>query len=297
MKRPDLSDLDAFLAVAEQHSFARAATQLGIARSTLSETVRQLEERLGVRLLNRTTRSVALTPAGEQLTQRLRPVLEDFAAALESINEFRDRPSGSLRLTVAPPAAHSLLAPLLGRFLAAYPEIRLELSVDSGLVDIVAARFDAGIRIDERLERDMIAVRISGPLHGVVAAAPAYLVQHPAPERPRDLTRHNCIRIRLGSGAILPWRLLQGDLPIEIAVEGSLICNDEHLALRAAVDGVGVIWTLRDYITDDLAAGRLVELLPEHALRLSSWFLYYPSRRHVPAPLQALIGFLKASRA
>jgi DNA-binding transcriptional LysR family regulator len=295
MKRPDIAEFDAFLAVAEHRSFARAATERGIARSTLSETVRQLEERLGVRLLNRTTRSVALTPAGEQLVQRLRPVLDDFSAALESINAFRDRPSGSLRLTVAGPAADFVIAPLLGRFLAAYPEIRLEISRDSRLVDIVAERFDAGIRIGERLERDMIALRISEELRGVIAASPAYLARHPAPQRPGDLANHDCIRLRFASGAINPWRLLQDGRAIEVAVEGALICNDEGLAIRAACDGVGVVWTIRDYIAADLAAGRLVELLPQHAPSLSSWFLYYPSRRQVPAPLQALTEFLKRS--
>jgi DNA-binding transcriptional LysR family regulator len=293
MKRPDISELDAFLAVAEQQSFARAATQLGIGRSTLSGTVRQLEERLGVRLLNRTTRSVALTAAGEQLAQRLRPVLDDFAAALESVNAFRDRPSGSLRLTVAPPAAHFILGPLLGRFLAAYPEIRLEISVNTGLIDIVAARFDAGIRVGERLEHDMIAVKISEPLQIAVAASPAYLARRPAPQRPADLASHDCIRLRFASGALLPWRLIQDGEPLEVAVEGSLTCNDEALAIRAARDGVGVVWTIRDYIAEDLAAGRLVDLLPQHAFTLSSWFLYYPSRRQVPAPLQALVEFLK----
>lgn len=296
MKRPDIGELDAFLAVAEQLSFARAAARLGVARSTLSETVRQLEERLGVRLLNRTTRSVALTPAGEQLVQRVRPVLDDLGAALESINAFRDRPSGSLRLTVAPPAAHSIVAPLLGRFFLAYPEIRLEISVDSGLVDIVAQRFDAGIRVGERLQRDMIAVRIGEPLQGMVVAAPTYLARRPPPQRPSDLTAHDCIRVRLAGGGILPWRLVQDGTPIEVAVEGSLICNDELIGRRAAVDGVGILWTLRDYIAEDLAAGRLVELLPEHALSQSSWFLYYPSRRQVPAPLQALIEFLRRDR-
>jgi DNA-binding transcriptional LysR family regulator len=295
MKRPDIGELDAFLAVAEQRSFARAATQLGIGRSTLSGTVRQLEERLGVRLLNRTTRSVALTPAGEQLAQRLRPVLDDFAAALESVNAFRDRPSGSLRLTVAPPAAHAVLGPQLARFLAAYPEIRLEVSLNSGLVDIVAERFDAGIRIGERVERDMIAVRVSEPVQSAIAASPAYLARRPAPQRPSDLAQHDCIRTRFASGALLPWTLLQDGAAVEVAVEGSLICNDEALALRAAVEGIGVLWTLRTLVAADLEAGRLVELLPQHAMTFSSWFLYYPSRRQVPAPLQALVDLLKRS--
>jgi DNA-binding transcriptional LysR family regulator len=295
MRRPDIAELNAFLAVAESRSFARAATGLGIARSTLSETVRQLEQNLGVRLLNRTTRSVGVTPAGEQLVERLRPVLDDLGAALESVNQFRDRPAGSLRLTVAPPAAHAVLGPQLARFLAAYPEIRLEISLNSGLVDIVADRFDAGIRVGERVERDMIAVRISDPVQSAIAASPAYLARRPAPQRPSDLAQHDCIRLRFASGALLPWTLLQDGAPAEVAVDGSLICNDEALALRAAVEGVGVLWTLRSQVAAELETGRLVELLPQHALTFASWFLYYPSRRQVPAPLQALIDFLKRS--
>jgi len=296
MDRPDIADMTAFVAVAERRSFAKAALHLGVSRSTLSETIRRLEERLDVRLLNRTTRSVALTEIGERLLARLLPVLDDFAAAVESINAFRDRPSGSLRLTVPPPAAASVLAPVLARFLAAYPEIRLEISVDDALVDVVAGRYDAGIRPGERVERDMIAVRISDELRSKVVAAPSYLARHPAPKTPRDLTRHNCIRIRFQSGLILPWRFAHKGKDLEIAVAGNLVVNDSDLALRACLDGAGICYLLADHAAAPIAEGRLVELLPDWPSSHSEGFyLYYPSRRQTPAPLQALIDFLRAN--
>src|SRR5882672_7389078 len=192
MRRPELWEMNAFVAVSERRSFAKAAVQLGISRSRLSETIRGLEDRLGVRLLNRTTRSVAPTAAGERLLARMRPLLDDFAATLDSINAFRDKPAGLLRLTVPPPAANFMLAPLLSRFLAQYPAIDLEVSVDAALTDIVAGRFDAGMRPGERVERDMIAVRIGEEFRGVVVAAPAYLARQPRPTAPRDLQTHNC---------------------------------------------------------------------------------------------------------
>ncbi len=196
MRRPELGEMNAFVTVAQRCSFAKAAVQLGISRSRLSETVRGLEDRLGVRLLNRTTRSVAPTAAGERLLARLRPLLDDFDTLLESINAFRDKPAGLLRLTVLPPAANLMLAPLLSRFLAQYPAIDLEISVDAALTDIVAGRFDAGIRPGERVERDMIAVRIGEEMRGVLVAAPDYLARHPRPTSPPDLETHSCIRFR-----------------------------------------------------------------------------------------------------
>ena len=203
MRGPGLADMSAFVTIAEERSFAKAATRLGVSPSTLSETLRKLEERLGVRLLDRTTRSVAPTEAGERLLARLRPLLEDYEAALEAINDFRDKPAGLLRLTVAPPAADFVLAPLVARFLAQYPEISLEIVVDSALTDIVAGRFDAGIRPGERLERDMIAVRVSDELKYAVVASPDYLARR-RPENPQTLAAHNCIRIRLPSGGFIP---------------------------------------------------------------------------------------------
>ena len=285
--------MNAFVAVAERRSFAKAAIQLGISRSRLSETISGLEARLGVRLLNRTTRSVAPTTAGERLLARLRPLLDDFAGALDSINAFRDKPAGLLRLTVPPPVASFMLAPLVSRFLAQYPAIDLEISVDAALTDIVAGRFDAGMRAGERVERDMIAVRIGEVIGGVVVAAPDYLARHKRPTTPRDLEAHNCIRIRFPSGVILPWQFEKKGKQVEVAVEGRLTLNDPELAIRAAVDGVGVLYTGLGYAASEIKAGRLVPLLEDWRPRSSAIFLYYPSRRQVPVPLQAFIEFLR----
>jgi DNA-binding transcriptional LysR family regulator len=293
MRRPDLADMNALLAVAERRSFAKAAAHLGISRSRLSETIRGLEERLGVRLLNRTTRSVAPTQAGERLLARLRPLLDDFDAALDSINAFRDKPAGLLRLTVPPPVASLMLAPLLARFLAEYPAISLEISADAALTDIVANRFDAGIRPGERVERDMIAVRIGGEVRSVVVAAPDYLARHPRPTTPRDLEAHDCIMFRLPSGAVFPWPFEKKGQRLEAAVSGRLTVNDAELSIRAALDGVGVLYTALDFVAPLIEAGRLVALLEDWQTRSAALFLYYPSRRQVPAPLQAFIEFLR----
>ncbi len=285
--------MNAFVTVAERRSFAKAAVQLGISRSRLSETVRGLEDRLGVRLLNRTTRSVAPTAVGERLLARMRPLLDDFDAALDSINAFRDKPAGLLRLTVAPPVANFMLAPLLSRFLAQYPAIDLEISVDAALTDIVVGRFDAGIRAGERVERDMIAVRIGEEIQGVVVAAPDYLARHPRPTTPRELAMHSCIHFRFPSGVIVPWLFEKKGKQAEVAVEGRLTVNDPELAIKAALDGVGVLYTALGYAAPDIRAGRLVSLLEDWRTRSTAIFLYYPSRRQVPVPLQTFIDFLR----
>jgi DNA-binding transcriptional LysR family regulator len=285
--------MNAFVAVAEQRSFARAAVQLGISRSRLSETIRGLEGRLGVRLLNRTTRSVATTEAGERLLARMRPLLDDFAAVLDSINVFRDEPAGLLRLTVPPPVASFMLAPLLARFLAHYPAIDLEISVDAALTDIVAGRFDAGMRAGERVERDMIAVRIGEEIRGVVVAAPDYLVRHPRPTTPQDLETHDCIRFRFPSGMFVPWQFEKKGKQVEVAVTGRLTVNDPELAIRAALDGAGVLYTGLGYAASEIEAGQLVPLLEDWRAFSAAIFLYYPSRRQVPVPLQAFIKFMR----
>jgi DNA-binding transcriptional LysR family regulator len=293
MRGPGLVEMNAFVAVAEQRSFAKAAVQLDISRSRLSEIISALETRLGVRLLSRTTRSVAPTAAGERLLARLRPLLDDLAGVLDSINTFRDKPAGLLRLTVPPPVANFMLAPLLARFLMQYPEIELEVSVDAALTDIVAGRFDAGMRAGERLERDMIAVRIGEEMRGVVVAAPSYLERHPQPATPADLKTHNCIRFRFPSGAILPWQFERRGKQVEVAVEGHLTVNDEELAIRAALDGAGVLYTVLSYAASEIKVGRLVPLLEDWHAASAKIFLYYPSRRQVPAPLQVFIEFLR----
>ncbi len=292
MRGPELAEMNALVAVAELRSFARAALQLGISRSRLSETIRGLEDRLGVRLLNRTTRSVSPTAAGERLLARLRPLLGEFASVLDSINTFRDKPAGPLRVSVLPPAADLMLAPLLSRFLAQYPEIDLEISVDAALIDIVAGRFDAGIRVGERVERDMIAVRI-GEIRGVVVAAPDYLEQHPRPTTPQDLRTHNCIRFRYSRGVLVPWLFEKDGKRLEVAVEGRLTVNDAELAVRAALDGAGVLYMARGYVAPEIKTGRLVSLLEKWRPRSVPICLYYPGGRRTAAPLQAFIEFLR----
>ena len=294
MRNPGLEKMNAFAAIAERRSFAKAAVALGVSPSTLSQTIRDLEERLGVRLLNRTTRSVAPTEAGERLLERLRPLLADFDAVIDTVRAFRDKPAGVIRLTVPPPAASFILAPALQRFFASYPDIKLEISVDLNMVDIVADRFDAGIRLGNRVDRDMIAVRVSDPVRRALVAAPAYLAQHPAPETPRDLLRHNAIRFRLPGGGFIPWRFEENGKSFEVAPEGSLVVNEPEMAVRAAVDGVGVLYAARQYVDEAMTAGRLMPMLEAWVpTETDGFFLYYPSRRHVPAPLQALINFLR----
>jgi DNA-binding transcriptional LysR family regulator len=297
MSSPGLAETSTFVAVLEQKSFSKAAKQLGLSPPRVSEMVRQLEARLGVRLVERTTRSVAATSAGERLLERLRPVLADYQAALESTDDFRTKPAGTLRLTVAPPAADFILPPLIPRFLALYPEIGLDISADSTFVDIVAARFDAGIRPGERLSRDMIAVRISDEIPIVVAAAPAYLAQHGKPVTPQELAAHDCISFRLQSGVLFPWRFRMKRRAFEVHVESRLIVNEPKMLIQAALDGVGLIQVPLIYIASEIAAGRLATVLDDWApAPIDGFFLYYPSRRHIRPALKALVDFLRDVR-
>ena len=256
--------------------------------------VRQLEERLGVRLIERTTRSVAPTMAGERLLARLRPVLDDYRAALDLVNDFREKPAGVVRLTVAPPVAYLGLVANISRFLVAYPEIRVEISADSSLTDIVAGRFDAGIRHAERLERDMIAVRISNEVPVVTVAAPSYITRRGKPQTPLDLAEHDCIQIRFGSGALISWRLRSNRRMVEVPVEGRLIINDDRMALQAVVEGAGLLQMPLSSVEQDLAAKRMVTVLDDfQPPPLAGFFLYYPSRRQIRPALKVLVDFLR----
>lgn len=293
MHRTPYGELPAFIAVAEQRNFTRAARQMGVSTATLSQTVRSLEEKLGIRLLNRTTRSVAPTAAGERLLRRLKPVLDEYEAAIDSINEFRDKPAGVVRLTVAPPAAHSVLAPRLKEFFSFYPEIRLEISVDADTIDIVAHQFDAGIRRETSIDADMVAVRVSSEMSNAVVAAPAYLADHPKVAVPADLQAHNCLRVRLAGGAILPWQFARAGKTFDVPVSGAMIGNDVDLLISAALDGVGLLYLPRDFVLPYIRSGRLVSLLDHWLPPAGSFFLYYPSRRQTPAALRALIDFLR----
>ena len=292
MAEPSLAETSAFVAVLEQRSFSKAARQLNLSPPRVSEMVRQLEQRLGVRLVERTTRSVAPTVAGERLLSRLRAVLDDYRAALELVNDYREKPAGVLRLTVAPPVAYFGLVSTISRFLVAYPEISVEVSADSALTDIVAGRFDAGIRPADRLERDMIAVRVSDEMPVVAVASPAYLARRGKPQTPHDLARHDCIRIRLGSGNLLPWRL--GRRAVDVPVEGRFIVNDDRMALQAVLEGAGILQMAKGSVDRDLAARRLVTVLDEfQPPPLAGFFLYYPSRRQIRPALRVLVDFLR----
>lgn len=295
MRGTQFAELSAFVAVAEQKSFTHAAQTLGISTATLSQAIRSLEDGLGVRLLNRTTRSVGLTAVGERLLTRLRPVLDDYEGALESINDFRDRPCGLLRLTVLPPASEFMLAPVLGQFLAQYRDIKLEVLAEPALQDIVAERFDAGIRAGQRVERDMIAVRVSADIRIVVVASPAYLAHHGTPTRPQDLRDHHCIRFRFPASALMPWRFEKKGKRLEVAVDGPLITSDPRLGVRVAADDGGVFYTAELYARELIAEGKLIAILEDWAPPPDAFYLYYPSRRQNPAALQVLIEFLKAN--
>jgi DNA-binding transcriptional LysR family regulator len=294
MGEPSLAETSAFVAVLDQKSFSKAARYLNLSPPRVSEMVRQLEERLGVRLVERTTRSVAPTVAGERLLARLRPVLDDYRAALDLVNDFREKPAGTVRLSVAPPVAYLGLIANISRFLIAYPEIRVEISADSSLTDIVAGRFDAGIRHAERLERDMIAIRISNEVPVVTVAAPSYIARRGEPQTPRDLIEHDCIQIRFDSGALISWRLRLNRRVVEVPVEGRLIINDDRMALQAVVEGAGLLQMPVSSVERDLAAKRLVTVLDDfQPPPLAGFFLYYPSRRQIRPALKVLVDFLR----
>jgi DNA-binding transcriptional LysR family regulator len=293
MTTPSLSELQGFAAVAERRSFARAAAALGVTPSALSHSVRELEERLGVRLLNRTTRSVSLTEAGTRLLERLRPALGEITDALEEVNDWRGRPRGVLRLN-APRAARGLLRPLVARYLAQNPDMRLEIEADDRLVDIVAAGFDAGVRFGESLAGDMIAVRLGGDLRFAIVASTGYLAAHGRPEHPDDLARHRCIGRRFSNGTLYRWELERGDQALEVDVQGPFTTSDEVLALQAAVDGVGLTLTLDDFARPWIESGELETVLQDWCPPFPGPYLYYPSRRHMSAGLRAFIDMVRA---
>jgi DNA-binding transcriptional LysR family regulator len=293
MQRAGLSDLSAFVAVATHRSFSRAAAELGLSPSALSHTVRSLEERLDLRLLNRTTRSVAPTEAGERLLERLRPALRDIDDALEDANAFRAKPAGRLRLNVPRSAALLLLAPVMTRFIKAYPQMRLEITTEDRLVDIVASGYDAGVRFGESVERDMVAVRIGPDLRMAVVGSPAYFRRHPKPAKPRDLRSHACIRFRLASGGIYRWEFEKKGEVLEVEVDGPLTLSDQQVMLQAALDGAGLAIVLESHARPYLKARHLVRVLADWCPPFPGYFLYYPSRRQVPAGLRAFIDMMR----
>jgi DNA-binding transcriptional LysR family regulator len=292
--RVELAEVAAFAAIAERSSFVKAATYLGVSRSSLSETLRSLENKLGVRLLNRSSRSVALTEIGETLLNRMLPLLDGFETAIESVNDVRDKPTGTLRLTIPRPAIELVIRPILAGFLAAYPAITLEISVDGQLRDIVRERFDAGIRPGARVERDMIAIKLGACVCPVLVASPDYLRRKGRPQAPRDLERHNCILQRLPSGTLPVWIFERAGDTVEVEVGGSVITNDLDLATLAALDGVGIARVPESAVASWLASEQLLRLLDEWVPQPVELYLYYAGSKQMPAPLRALVDFLRS---
>jgi DNA-binding transcriptional LysR family regulator len=297
MRRSDLADLTAFVAVADHLSFRAAASRLGVTPSALSHSMRQLEERLGVRLLHRTTRSVSPTDAGLRLLERLRPAVDQIAGALEGLNQERQRPFGRVRIYAGQFAASAVIAPVWGRFLSTYPEVQLEVQVAEAPVEIVAKGFDAGIGGKDRLAADMVAVRVMGPMKVSVVGAPSYFARRPRPRTPDDLARHNCVQYRLrADGDVLEWPFERNRRSFQVSVQGQVMVNSPDLAVRAAVDGLGIAYTIEALAEPFLRSGQLVRVLEDWSPSIEGLFLYYPGHRQVPAALRALIDMIRTTR-
>ncbi|MEI2296745.1 LysR family transcriptional regulator [Ensifer sp. MJa1] len=281
MRREEMADLTAFVVVAEERNFTRAALKLGLSQSALSGIVRRLEERLGVRLLARTTRSVAPTEAGERLVRTLGPMLGDLDRSIAELSEFRDRPAGTIRITTVEHAARTIIRPTVTRLLSEYPDISVEVIVDYGLVDVVADRYDAGVRLGEQVAKDMIAVRMSPDIPMAIVGAPVYFDRIPQPTEPQQLVEHRAINLRLPtSGVLNAWRFTKDGREIRVRVDGPLVFNTIDLILDAALDGLGLAYMPRDQVEQHLASGRLCQVLADCTPRLPGYHLYYPSRRH-----------------
>lgn len=294
MHRDTMSDLVAFLAVAREKSFTRAAAKLGVSPSALSHTIRKLEERLGVRLLTRTSRSVATTGPGERLLERVGPHFDEVADELAGLTELRDKPAGTLRITTGDQPAESILLPALAKFLPLYPDLTVELIIDNGFVDIVAERFDAGVRLGETLAQDMIATRIGPDMQMAVAGSPGYLAVNGSPKTPDELADHNCINLRhQAKGGNSIWDLERDGRSVNVRVEGQLVVNDIAAARQAAVDGLGLCYLPYDYLQAQMDAGALVPVLGEWCPPFAGYYLYYPSRRQQSPALAAFIDAVR----
>jgi DNA-binding transcriptional LysR family regulator len=292
--RPNLNDLIAFIAVARERSFTRAAAQIGVSPSALSHSLRGLEEQLGLRLLTRTTRSVAPTEAGQNLLDSLGPRFDEIDAALAALASLRDKPAGKIRITADEVSREAVLWPKLRQLLPDYPDIEVELITDYGLTDIVAERYDAGVRIGGMIAKDMIAVPIGPDMRMAVVAAPAYLARHAAPQTPPDLTSHRCINLRLPTyGGLYAWEFEQGGQTVRVRVDGQLIFNSVTPILEAALDGFGVAYLAEVQVEPYLKSGRLVRLLDAWCPRFAGYHLYYPSRRQPTAAFTVLVEALR----
>ena len=293
MVRDELNVMSAFLAVADERSFTKAAKRLGVTQSALSHSIRGLEEQLGVRLLARTTRSVAPTDAGEQLLAELRPALTGIRGALDRIAGLRGTPRGRVRLVVPRLAVMTVVGPKLAQFARDYPDIVLDVVTDDDRIDLVADGFDAGIQYGEFIQKDMVAVRVSPDHHPAIVGSPSYFASHARPKSPHDLLEHRCINFRHGSEGIYRWEFDKGEQSLVVAVNGPLITNDIALLLRAALDGVGLAYVAEEHAVPHLASGALLRVLEDWCEPFPGFFLYYPSRRQQPAALSALIEVLR----
>ena len=293
MLESDLNTLAAFFAIAEERSFTKAAKRLGVSPSAMSHAIRGLEEEIGVRLLSRTTRSVAPTEAGERLLARLRPALTDVQDAVDQLSGLRDKPAGRVRLLVPRFAGNKVLGPKPAKFIPDYPDIVLDITTNDSRLDIVAGGFDAGIHFGEYIQKDMIAVRVSKDHRAAIVGAPSYFKSHPKPKTPHDLLQHRCINFRHGSAGVYRWEFDKGKKSLSVAVNGPLIVDDEEILVRAAVDGVGLAFVSDERVAPQLADGELIRVLEDWCQPFPGFFLYYPSRRQQPAALTALIDVLR----
>lgn len=296
MRRIRTTDLAVFLAIAEHRSFRKAAVELGVTPSALSHSLRAIEERLDVRLVNRTTRGVGLTEAGERLLERIRPAFLDIDAALDELDDFRGQPLGKLRLNASRAAAKLVLLPTVARFLRDHPNIEVEIVVDDALVDMVSGGFDAGVRFGESIAADMIALAI-GPRHRfAVVGSPDHFTRYAIPATPHDLKGHPCIRYRFAGGSFYHWEFERGGVGLDIDVRGPLTLGDQDMMLQAALDGAGLAYVFESQATEAVADGRLVSVLQDWCPYYPGFFLYYPSRRQLPGPLRAFLDFVREKR-
>lgn len=294
MLRENVNDLLAFLTVAREKSFTKAAAQLGVSQSALSHKIRALEARLGIRLLTRTTRSVSPTEAGERLYRAIGPRFEEIAAELEAVSELRTKPAGTIRISATENAASTILLPKLAPLLKDYPDVAIEIVIDYGLTDIAARGYDAGVRSGEQVARDMIAVRIGPDMRMAVVGAPSYFDERAEPKTPQDLTDHNCINLRLPShGGFYAWEFEKGDRELNVRVEGQLICNSAGQMLEGALAGSGLAYLPEDLVRPYLAAGRLKRVLEDWCLPYSGYHLFYPSRRQHSAAFALVVEALR----
>jgi DNA-binding transcriptional LysR family regulator len=294
MPRENVNDLIAFIAVAKERSFTRAAAKLGVSQSALSHTIRGLEERLGLRLLTRTTRSVAPTEAGERLLRSIGPRFDEIDAELAALSELREKPAGTIRITAGDHPAEAVLWPVLAKLLPRYPDIKVEIVIDNGLTDIVAERYDAGVRLGEQVARDMIAVRIGPDMRMAVVGAPSYFELRPKPKKPQNLTAHDCINIRFPTyGGLYAWEFEKLGRELKVRVEGQLVFNNIAMILNAALAGRGLAYLPEDQVLKHIADGRLVRVLDDWCAPFSGYHLYYPSRRQLTPAFALLVDALR----